>query len=412
MTTMATSIPNVKDTCFPHQVLTRIHGTPVYETLKILSREITANAASVPTTLGGGNRGHLGLVVSAKKYNSMANTSPWVTPVNPGPYTPSTTGTGPQIEAGRAKWRAAHDVFSFCQATEKALVAQVVDSVDPIYLRAVYDRTTGQYAENVRDVLTHLFVTYGKVNALQVRAKENAIFSMAYDISTPVDTVFDAIEDLADYAEFAQSPLSPQQMMDLAYMIFSKEPVLQPDLRAWNRLPTAHRTWATMVPHFREAQTDLSSLPTAGPMFHQANTVANMTEAVAQCLLDSMPPAPYVEPPIETINAAITAPAAHDPALLAQLQELTTLLRTSAGNTNSRPRNNRNNRGRGAAGGTGRPTDTKNRPRLYCWSHGACAHGSSECNNPLPGHATTATFLDLQGGSTKNVQYVPPNHGT
>jgi hypothetical protein len=254
-------------------------------------------------------------------------------------------------------------------------------------------------------VLTHLFVTYGRVNALQVRAKENAIFSMAYDISTPVDTVFDAIDDLADYAEFAQSPLTPQQMMDLAYMIFSKEPVLQPDLRAWNRLPTAHRTWATMVPHFREAQTDLSSLPTAGPMFHQANTVANMTEAVAQCLLDSMPPAPYVEPPIETINAAITAP------LLAQLQELTTLLRTGSGNTNSRPRNNRNNRGRGAAGGTGRPTDTKNRPRLYCWSHGACAHGSSECNNPLPGHATTATFLDMQGGSTKNLQYVPPNHG-
>ena len=50
MTTMATSIPNVKDTCFPHQVLTRIHGIPVYETLKVLTTEITDNAAAVPTS--------------------------------------------------------------------------------------------------------------------------------------------------------------------------------------------------------------------------------------------------------------------------------------------------------------------------------------------------------------------------
>ncbi|MFN9944620.1 MAG: hypothetical protein ACK56I_34645, partial [bacterium] len=115
----------------------------------------------------------------------------------------------------------------------------------------------------------------------------------------------------------------------------------------------------------------------------------------------------------ETINTAIeTSLAARDTALLAQMQEMMTLMRTGTATTNSRTRNQRNNRGRGAAGGTGRPNDTKNRIRLYCWSHGACAHGSSECNNPLPGHVTTATFHDMQGGSTKNLQYVPANHST
>jgi len=88
-------------------------------------------------------------------------------------------------------------------------------------------------------------------------------------------------------------------------------------------------------------------------------------------------------------------------------------MRTGTVNANSRSRNRRNNRGRGAAGGTERPNDTtaanKNRNSLYCWTHGACAHSSTECNNQLPGHATTATFHNMQGGSTKNFQHVPTN---
>jgi len=127
---LSANIPKVKDTWFQHQVLTRIHGTPVFETLQVLTTELKANASSVPTTLGGGNYGHLGLVVSDQKYASLANSSPWVTPVNPGPYTPPATGTGPQIEADKDGWRGAHEVFALCQATEKALVAQVVESID------------------------------------------------------------------------------------------------------------------------------------------------------------------------------------------------------------------------------------------------------------------------------------------
>ena len=346
---LSTNIPNVKDTCFLHKVLTRIHGTPVFETLKVLTKELTANAASVPTTLGGGHYGHLGLVVSDKEYDSLPNSAPWVTPTNPGPYTPPATGTGPQIEADKRVWRAAHEVFSLAQATEKALIAQVVDSIDPIHLCAILNGTTGLYADNVRNVLAHLYDTYGTVTSHQVWAKENSIRNMTFDLSMPVDSIFNAINELADLAKHAHSAWSPAQMMALAEMVLAKQPAFQYDMRLWTDKPMHYRSWVSMIAHFRSAQKALNTHPTAGTMFLQANTVANMTEAVAQCLLDSMPPTPYVEPPIETINAAITAPTAHDAALLAQLQELTTLLRTGSGTTNSRPRNNRNNRGRGAA---------------------------------------------------------------
>ena len=232
---------------------------------------------------------------------------------------------------------------------------------------------------------------------------------MAFDISMPVDTVFNAIDDLSDLAEHAHSAWTHQQMMDLAYGI------LQQDLRAWNRMTAIHRTWANMIKHFRDAQADLSFLPTAGDMYQQANTVSTMADLVAQRLLDTMPNTQEAEDPVDTVNTAITqreiAVAAREAALLAQMQELTTLMRTGTANTNAQTRNQRSNRGRAATGGRGRTNEAANKkPRLYCWSHGACAHGSAECNTPLTGHVTTATFHNMQGGSTKNLQYVPTNH--
>jgi hypothetical protein len=134
-------IPSVHDTYFQHKVLTRIHGIPVYETLQLLTTKIKANAASVPTTLDGGLYGHLRLVVSDLKYATLANTVPWVTPVNPGPYTPPATArrSRPTRKFGAPRTK----TFEICQATEKALIAQIVDSIDSIYLHALLNRTTG-----------------------------------------------------------------------------------------------------------------------------------------------------------------------------------------------------------------------------------------------------------------------------
>lgn len=239
---MSTKIPSVIDTYFQHKVLTRLHGQPTYETLQTLSTEIKANAASVPSTLGGGNFGHLGLILSDARYATLATTIPWITPVNPGPFNPPAAGTAPQIEAAKDVWRELKLEFDLCQATEKALIAQIVASIDPIYLRALLNRTTGQYSNDIRAVLMHLFTTHGKITPQQVKTKEMAIFGMPYDISQPVDMIFNAIDDLADLAEHALSPMTFQQMIDLAYVILARQPILQQDLRFWNRRRPKHFT--------------------------------------------------------------------------------------------------------------------------------------------------------------------------
>jgi hypothetical protein len=62
--------------------------------------------------------------------------------------------------------------------------------------------------------------------------------------------------------------MSAQQMIDLAFVIFAKQPILHCNLRLWNCRPLAERTWDNMLEHFRDTQADLSSLPTAGDIYH------------------------------------------------------------------------------------------------------------------------------------------------
>ena len=138
---MNTRLPNVKDVYFQHKVLTRVYGKPHFESLKILLDELKDNASSVTSTLGGGMYGHLGLLLSATRYATLSATT-FVTPLNSGPFDPPVLGTGPQIKAAKYVWRDSKSTFELCQATEKALIAKVVDAVNATYIAALQNVNT------------------------------------------------------------------------------------------------------------------------------------------------------------------------------------------------------------------------------------------------------------------------------
>ena len=83
---MSTSVPSVEDitNAFPTPITT-ITGEPNYESLKTLKDQLKANAASIPTTLGGGNHGYLGLILSPAAYATIAATQ-FVEPIYPGQH--------------------------------------------------------------------------------------------------------------------------------------------------------------------------------------------------------------------------------------------------------------------------------------------------------------------------------------
>ena len=74
---------NIKD-YFQHSVLTPCPDSLNYENLAQLQKEIRANGKSVPSNLGGGTQGHLGLVTSATTYARINPNAAFDRQVRPG----------------------------------------------------------------------------------------------------------------------------------------------------------------------------------------------------------------------------------------------------------------------------------------------------------------------------------------
>eukprot|EP00957_Ditylum_brightwellii_P027186 2054705-Ditylum_brightwellii.AAC.1 len=52
-------------TNFVYKTLSIIDGLPTYADINKMSKMLYVNAAKVPATLGGGNKGHIGLIMKA-----------------------------------------------------------------------------------------------------------------------------------------------------------------------------------------------------------------------------------------------------------------------------------------------------------------------------------------------------------
>ena len=98
MTTTTATAPSF---AFTHKNLTPIVGRPDPVTIDVLRGEIYANAMDVPTELGGGQYGHLALVMPADQYTNLDNAIPYVAPINPGVQAPpAPNATAIQIMQG------------------------------------------------------------------------------------------------------------------------------------------------------------------------------------------------------------------------------------------------------------------------------------------------------------------------
>ncbi len=67
--------------------ITKIDGQPKDEDLNLLTKELTNATGSVATQNGGGEHGHVGMVVDNAEYVTFSkNGTRFMVPMNPGPY--------------------------------------------------------------------------------------------------------------------------------------------------------------------------------------------------------------------------------------------------------------------------------------------------------------------------------------
>jgi hypothetical protein len=117
-----------------------------------MEKELTAIAATTPTSLGGGNHGHAGIIVEDAKYTTMTGGNACVNPPNPGLYpiiaANVAAGTRAREEAIHKGLVREYDIFCRVEAGLKDIILGAVDNDYVLEIENEILRFLNQTVEN------------------------------------------------------------------------------------------------------------------------------------------------------------------------------------------------------------------------------------------------------------------------
>jgi hypothetical protein len=105
----------------------------------------------------------------------------------------------------------------------------------------------------VNEILAHLQTTYGRISPQMMENRAQELGTMVYNPKFPIDIIFNAVEDFADYAELVQQPITTHQNIAKAYLLLNKTGRFKQAITEWNRKPALENTWPNFKTHFRQA---------------------------------------------------------------------------------------------------------------------------------------------------------------
>eukprot|EP00957_Ditylum_brightwellii_P200843 15309380-Ditylum_brightwellii.AAC.1 len=148
----------------PHPVLPSMVGQPTYHTIYELHTLFMENTSTVPFTIGGGNHGHLGLIIEAPKYLQLTGVA-FAAPPNPGPVPLARHPfmTQAEIKNEQQIHCAALVTFQTYHNCNKALRNQIIAAVEERYIKALRQRMVGYSNRTSYKFLAHLYLHYDMI---------------------------------------------------------------------------------------------------------------------------------------------------------------------------------------------------------------------------------------------------------
>ena len=126
-------VENIREK-FPIKNIPMIIGDPSYKAINELREAWYANAAAIPTYIGGGRNGHIVLIIDASVYANVATTA-YSRPADPSPYAQHEPGDS---AAARADSNEIHKevriIYDLDKNANTALKQEIIAAVEETYL--------------------------------------------------------------------------------------------------------------------------------------------------------------------------------------------------------------------------------------------------------------------------------------
>jgi hypothetical protein len=329
---------------FRYPVLTPLtpDSPPTAATIKLLRQELLENAMAIPSLLGGGQHGFLGILIPAAAYLTLTG-SVFVAPAQPTPHpVHGADDTGPRMAENTRLHASEVKDFIRYRETIQALRKCILVAVPTIYTDALRHDIYGHATTTPLALLTHLDETYGKVLPEHLNQNFQAM-NAPWTTDRPIEQLWTQIRIAQQFAAL-YDPITDQTAIRSALTNLQKCGGFQTALDTWFVRPTAEHTLANLKDHFNTANTNrLRSVSAQQAGYHAT---------------DRGLPRPAPAPP------SLTAATVASP--------------------------------------TGVISDEAGKKWYYCWTHGMgqnATHTSATCENRADGHRANATLSKPFHGS-------------
>jgi hypothetical protein len=324
----------------PYESLTKLDSDaqPSAMAVRKLKKELYANARSLPTTLGGGNFGHLGLVIPRAEYLALQPAAraaaegvpeipapvPFTMPVVPPPIVHANNAHHAVISLLRATRDEEVNTYNKAHSLERQLKAQLLKAVPPMFIQELEHQEHGYALVTTGEIMQHLITNYGTLTQRDL-TKNSEKLHTPWNPDTPLETMLNNVEDCRQTAAAGNDPITEPTAVRAMVQNLKNSGLFSKAIDLWQDKPEADQTLANFRLHF-----------------HKANK--------------------------QRIDENPTKRS--EKAFAAQGKETT-------------------------GGGT-------YEGRSYCWTHGAtfgAGHTSKTCNKRAEGHNENATFANMMGGN-------------
>jgi hypothetical protein len=385
----------------------KITGQPAYNDIRQLRTVIYRNAASIASARGGGQHGHLGMVMDNATYATLTPDA-WVDPEVPAPEAAvPENATQFQIAAAHSAHNQKMKAHQEFVNLNNALTKIITESIEELYLKPFYRPYVGLTGRTTKDVIQLLLETYGYILPHELQRNQEQL-NKPYDAtSEPLQILIDRYEEARTFANDGKLPITDGILINAGIVTLKNTGVLERFIDQWTDKPANDRsTWLQFKEHFlprvleyqkgRQGQTNnmhtqFGFTAQTDPTIITAEntTVSTMSTNVLQDTIN------------QAHHLAMAGIMESQQELVKQLAELKKQLAdrhnavTPVRTNPSRRNDNQTRRNTATAAGNKDPNG-------YCWTHGynvAFGHTSAKCRNKATGHQDAATRTDIMGGS-------------
>ena len=132
----------------------------------------------------------------------------------------------------------------------------IQDGIGVMYLKGTTDRNVGLADFTIREILDFLFKNYRNITQYDIEENDKKL-KEKWDANTPLEMLFDQIDDAQDFAAAARKHYMNNQLLTTAYNLVYATGLFFDVCKAWNRLPTNQKTMVNFKTTFQQAQREL-----------------------------------------------------------------------------------------------------------------------------------------------------------